>query len=119
MEKAIKESNSSLHAIRMVRKYFTTEENRNLLTALYYSKLYYGAEIWHLPGLALKLRKSIKLASANACKNCIARENSHLLTHTEIHNLAKRAMPEVKSLYVSSLHERCFASRIKLMQFLL
>ena len=68
--------------------------NRNLLTALYYSKLYYGAEIWHLPGLALKLRKSIKLASANACKNCIARENSHLLTHTEIHNLAKRAMPE-------------------------
>ena len=42
----------------------------------------------------LKLKKSIKLASANACKNCISRENSHLLTHTEIHNLAKRALPE-------------------------
>ena len=61
---------------------------------LYYSKLYYGSEIWHLPGLTLKLKKSLKLASANACKTCIPRENSHLLTHTEIHSLAKRALPE-------------------------
>ena len=78
---------------------FSTEEIRNLLTALYFSKLYYGAEVWHLPGLALKLKKSIKLASANACKNCIPRENSHLLTHTEIHNRAKRALPDDMCTY--------------------
>ena len=94
VDKAIKESNSKLYAIKMIKKYFSTDEIRNLLTALYYSKLYYGAEVWHLPGLALKLKKSIKLASANACKNCIPRENSHLLTHTEIHNRAKRALPD-------------------------
>ena len=94
VDKAIKESNSKLYAIKMIKKYFSTEEIRNLLTALYFSKLYYGAEVWHLPGLALKLKKSIKLASANACKNCIPRENSHLLTHTEIHNRAKRALPD-------------------------
>ena len=75
------------------------EEIRNLLTALYYSKLYYGSEIWHLPGLTLKLKKRINLASANACKTCIPRENSHLLTHTEIHNLAKRALPENVCIY--------------------
>ena len=39
VEKAIKESNSSLYAIKMIRKYFSTEEIRNLLTALYYSKI--------------------------------------------------------------------------------
>ena len=50
-------------------------------------------------GLGLKLKKSIKLASANACKNCIPRENSNMLTHTEIHNLAKRAMPEDMCTY--------------------
>ena len=99
VEKAIRESNSCLYAIKMIKKYFSTEEIRNLLTALYYSKLYYGSEIWHLPGLTLKLKKSIKLASANACKTCIPRENSHLLTHTEIHNLAKRALPENVCIY--------------------
>ena len=92
VDKALSESNSSLYAIKMIRKYFSTEEVRNLLTALYYSKLYYGSEIWHLPGLTLNLKKSMKLASAHACKMCIPRENSHLLTHTEIHNLAKRAV---------------------------
>ena len=75
------------------------DEIRNLLTALYYSKLYYGSEIWHLPGLGLKLKKSIKLASANACKTCVPWENSHLLTHTEIHTLAKRALPEDVCIY--------------------
>ena len=39
-------------------------------------------------------RKNIKLASANACKLCIPRENVHLLNHTEIHTLAKRALPD-------------------------
>ena len=99
VEKAIKESNTSLYAIKMIKKYFSTEEVRNLLTALYYSKLYYGSEIWHLPGLTLKLKKSLKLASANACKTCIPRENVHLLTHTEIHSQAKRALPENMCMY--------------------
>ena len=39
VEKAIKESNSSLYAIKMIRKYFNTDEIRNLITAVYYSKL--------------------------------------------------------------------------------
>ena len=103
VDKAVSESNSSLYAIRMIRKYFSTEEVRNLLTALYYSKLYYGSEICHLQGLTLNLKKSIKLASANACKMCIPRANSHLLTHNEIHNLAKRAMPDNMCMYKHAL----------------
>ena len=63
VKKAISESISNLYAIRLIRKYFSTDEIKNLLTALYYSKLYYGAEIWHIPGLQLKLKKNIKLAS--------------------------------------------------------
>ena len=45
VNKAINESNSSLYAIKLIRKYFSQDEVRNLLTALYYSKLYYGSEI--------------------------------------------------------------------------
>ena len=70
---------------------------------MYYSKLYYGSEIWHLPGLTLKLKKNIKMASANACKQCIPRDNAQLLTHTEIHTLAKRAMPEDMCMYKHAL----------------
>ena len=103
VKKAINDSNSNLYAIRMIRKYFSPQEIKNLLTALFYSKLYYGSEIWHLPGLQLKLKKSLKLASANACKLCIPRENAHLLTHTEVHALAKRAMPENMCIYKHAL----------------
>ena len=66
---------------------------------LYYSKLYYAAEVWHLPELTLNLKKSIKFASANALKLCLSRTNLHLATHTEIHRLADRAMPEDICLY--------------------
>ena len=103
VKKAISESNSNLYAIRLIRKYFSTDEIKNLLTALYYSKLYYGAEIWHIPGLQLKLKKNIKLASANACKLCIPRGNVHLMTHTEIHAQAKRALPENMCMYKHAL----------------
>ena len=43
------------------------------------------------------------MASANACKLCIPRENAQLLTHTVIHNLAKRAMPEDMCMYKHAL----------------
>ena len=78
VNKAINAFSSSLYAIKLIRKYFSTEEVRNLLTALYYSKLYYGSEIWHLPGITLKLKKNIKLASANECKLCLPSNNVHL-----------------------------------------
>ena len=99
VEKAIKESSSSPYAIKLIGKYFSPDEVRNLLTALFYSKLYYGSEVWHLPGLELKLKKGLKLASANACKLCIPRDNVHLLAHTEIHNIAKRALPDDMCMY--------------------
>ena len=40
VSKAIRESNSNLYGIRMIKKYFKPEEIKNLLTAIYYSKLY-------------------------------------------------------------------------------
>ena len=36
----------------MIKKYFEPDEIRDLLTAIFCSKLYYGAEIWHIPGLS-------------------------------------------------------------------
>ena len=70
-----------------------TEEKMTLLISLFYSKLYYGSEIWHIPGRTLTQNKKLKLASANALRSC----NKTLTiyhTHTEIHLLSKRALPD-------------------------
>ncbi len=56
IQHAIRESNKVLHGIRVIKKYFSHDERKDLLTSLYFLKLYYGAEIWHLPNLLLPLK---------------------------------------------------------------
>ena len=82
----MKESNKSLHGIKMIKKYFTTDKTRNMITAIYYSKRYYGSEVCHLPGLARNLHNDIKFASANAIKKGVTNLTVYN-AHTEIHAL--------------------------------
>ena len=98
VEMAIKSANTSLHGLRMIRKYFTNTEMRSMVTAIFMSRLYYGAEVWHIPGLTRILHKKIKLASASALRLC-APGVTAFSTHTEIHQLAERALPEKMCLY--------------------
>ena len=73
--------------------YFNKEETKSLLTSLYYSKLYYGSEVWHLPSRSQTQNKKLKFASANAIRSC---DNSLTIfnTHTQIHKSANRALPD-------------------------
>ena len=90
---AIKEANHNLYAIKIISKYFSNEEKKTLLTSLFFSKLYYGSEVWHLPGRSIMQNKKLKLASANAIRSC----NRNLMifhTHTQIHTIAQRALPD-------------------------
>ena len=43
---SIKEANHNLYAIKIIANYLTKEEKMTLLTSLFYSKLYYGSEVW-------------------------------------------------------------------------
>ena len=98
VEKTIKAANTGLHGLRMIRKYFTVSEMKSMVTAVFMSRLYYGAEVWHIPGLTRILQKKIKLASANALRLC-APGISTYSTHTEIHQIAGRALPEKMCIY--------------------
>ena len=91
--KAIKEANQNLYAIKIISKYFTKEERITLLTSLFYSKLYYGSEVWHHPGRTAVQNKKLKLASANAIRSCDP-SLTIFNTHTEIHSQANRALPD-------------------------
>ena len=97
--KAISGSITCLHGIGMIRKFFEPKDVKNLLTALYYSKLYYGSEIWQILGLSLALNKNFKFASVNAAKLCLNRPNLHQATYTKIHKRANRAKPAATILY--------------------
>ena len=68
VNQAVKGANVCLFGIKMMRKYFSPAETRNMITEVFFSKLYYGAEIWHFTGLARDLHKILKYASANALK---------------------------------------------------
>ena len=65
---------------------------------IFMTKLDYGAEIWHHPGLARILHKKLKFASANALRLCAPGITAYS-THMEIHQLAERALPEKMCLY--------------------
>ena len=62
-------------------------------TSLYYSKLYYGSEVWHLPERTSAQNKMIKYASANALRT-ISNDITIFHTHTQIHKMCKRALPD-------------------------
>ena len=88
-----KEANQNLYAIKIIAKYFNAEEKKTLLTSLFYLKLYYGSEIWHLPGRSILQNKKLKFASANGLRS-LDRSMTIYNNHTQIHNNSKRALPD-------------------------
>ena len=90
--RAIKGANSSLQAIRLIKKFFTTQEITTLLTSYFYSKLYYGSEVWQIPRLNRNCKKQLLSASANALKLCEQFYDPDV-SFIELHRKNNRAMP--------------------------
>lgn len=102
VSRAIKSSNTSLQAIRMIRKYFTTSEIKTLLTSNYFSKLYYGSEVWQTPKLNANSKKQLLSASANAIKLCETHYNPEI-SYINLHRKHDRALPNQFYMYRHSL----------------
>ena len=91
------------------------EERSTLITSLFYSKLYYGSEVWHLPERTACQNKMIKCASANALR-IITNEITIFHTHSQIHAITGRALPDqmIKSkhaLLLYKLMRQCMPSK--------
>ena len=71
IENVITKAKKALHAIKLVRKYFNKNELLRLITANYYSILYYNSEIWHLPSNTYNCKKQLLTASALPLKLCV------------------------------------------------
>jgi hypothetical protein len=102
VSRAIKGANKALQAIKMIRKFFTTLEIIQLLTSNFFSRLYYGSEVWHLPTLNQNLKQLLLSASANALKvSCNTYDRS--ISYLELHKQSKRALPTELCIYKHSL----------------
>ena len=98
VSRAIKGANKSLQAIKLIRKYFTMNEIIQLLTSYFYSKLYFGSEIWHIPNLNCNCKKL--LLSASACALKLGNfYHDQLVSYIDLHKLHKRALPSRFCLY--------------------
>ena len=98
----ISKSQKSLNALKIIRKYFTTNEFMMLLTSNYYSILYYNSEIWLIPSLTVANKKRLLSTSTNALKLAY-NYRLHFISHIAIHNMARRATPSMLTNYKLAL----------------
>ena len=70
----------------------------NIITSIYYSKLYYGAQVWLLPDLNYRHLKRLYSESGRALKLI---DNS--LSYRQLHKQYCRATPHIYSLYLTSV----------------
>ena len=68
VEKAARKARTALQGLRLISKFFTVGEKLTLLTTFFYSRLYYGSQIWLLPSLKKTLKSKLFSASGNALK---------------------------------------------------
>jgi hypothetical protein len=99
----IKKANTALHdAIRLIKCYFIPMELKNLITAIFYSILYYKPEVWHLPKLKPILKNHLLAASATALKLFTPSYNKSK-SYTTLHSINNRATPSQMMLCEHSI----------------
>ena len=91
-------SSKALTAIKMIKKIFNTKELLQLITANFYSILYYNAEIWLLQSLKSNLKQKLLSSSAKAIQVCI-KFCTRDVSFVDLHNTYNRATPEKFLLY--------------------
>ena len=88
----IQKCKKSLQAIKLISKYFTIDERLNVVTSLFYSKLYYGAEIWLIPTLSFSLKKKLLSISTQALR-IVANDHLKIFNSNDLHIMFKRFTP--------------------------
>ena len=102
VQSAITKSKKALNAITLIRKYFSKAQLLNIITACYFSILYYNSEIWHLPQLSPAIKQ--KLLSASAAPLKLTTTNYHrMISYNLLHYLNKRATPDQMTKYKHAL----------------
>jgi hypothetical protein len=91
---AIEKANKAKQALRIISKFFSSQEMVKLSTALFYSRLYYGAKVWLSSALSVTLKK----ASSKMLKIC-QKDWQGQFSYKTLHKISGKATPEMWSNY--------------------
>ena len=103
INRTIQRCKKTLQAIKLISTYFTIDEKLNIVTSIFYSRLYYGAEVWLIPALKAKLKNKILNISTQALR-VVAEDYYHTFNSNELHILLKRFTPFQMMQYISLLN---------------
>ena len=102
IQNTVNKSKRALNAISLIRKYFSKSQLLTIVTSIYYSSLYYNAEIWLLPTLKPQLKQ--KLLSASAAPLKFTTFNYDNMTSFDVlHYINQRATPKQITIYKHAL----------------
>ena len=87
--KAVQGANKSLQALKIISKYFTQKEMVKLVTAFFYSKLYYNSQVWLIPSLKQDLKNKLNSVSGRALRIC--HQNKNITSIKTLHKDTNRA----------------------------
>ena len=99
---AIMKATKALNAIKLIRRFFTTNEILKLLTSNFYSILYYNSEIWLIPTITQINKKLLLSASSNALKMA-HKYRFPYMSFEALHRISNRATPTMFSHYKLAL----------------
>ena len=102
VSRAIKNSRKALHAIKLIKKNFSKDELKQLLTSNFYSILYYNSEVWHIPTIHSNLKQQLLAASSTGLRLLGSRCDIRI-SYDRLHNYNGRATPADMMKYKHSL----------------
>jgi hypothetical protein len=98
VESSVRKARSALQGLRVINKYFTETERLTLMTSFFYSRLYYGSQIWLIPSLKKALKSKLFSASGAALR-LLDRD----LSFKELHRKYNRATPSQFQKYTTAI----------------
>jgi len=98
---AIGKANGYIRRLQIIRKFLTKETALKLITAFYFSMVYYGSVIWMTPDLKYKNWRLLEAAHYRVLRVAV-QDYSRNLTREKIDQQCSRATPREWAAYASS-----------------
>ena len=100
--KVVLKANKALNAIKILGKFFKTNELIMFVTSNFFSILYYNSEVWQLPNLNQNSKHLLFVASSNALKVCLYYPILPY-SYLDLHKITRRATPDMICKYKLAL----------------
>jgi hypothetical protein len=98
VENSVRKARSALQGLRILNKYFTTPERLVLITSFFYSRLYYGSQVWLIPSLKRSLKSKLFSASGAALR-LLDKD----MSFNALHKKYNRATPTQFQKYITAI----------------